>query len=197
MSAGELLNKSAEKHTANERQGLNERGPKPGNQQGLNKHEAKLKKRQMKSDKRKAKLQKKLIKKHEKAQKKAQKKNGIKVRRVARDRVFDHRGYTNKLTYDELLNAESALGRTIFGPIPEGHQREFFEYRKNVWIWHESFAGPHGAMQEMTVRYEVRPNGVFKRPGNGNYRKIEGVELDNFRKAARMYLELIKTRLYC
>ena len=36
------------------------------------------------------------------------------------------RFYSNRLSYQELLNAESALGRTLFGPIPDGHQREFF-----------------------------------------------------------------------
>jgi hypothetical protein len=113
-------------------------------------------------------------------------------------KLANHSARTNNgFTYEELVNKESELGRTLFGPIPEGHQREFFEYRKNIWIWHESYMGAHGVMQEMTVRYEVRPNGVFKRPGNGNYRKIDGTELDNFRKAARMYLDLIKTRLYC
>lgn len=104
--------------------------------------------------------------------------------------------YSNRLSYEELINAESAIGRTIFGPIPVGHQREFFEYRKNVWIWHESFVNPYGAMQDMTIRYEVRPEGVFKRPGNGSYSKIEGAELDNFRKAAKLYLDLVKTKLY-
>jgi hypothetical protein len=104
--------------------------------------------------------------------------------------------YSNKLSYDDLIEAESELGKTIFGPIPSGHQRKFFEYRKNVWIWHETFIDPSGAMQEMTVRYEVRPNGVFKRPGNGKYLRIEGVELDNFRKAAKAYLELVKSKLY-
>lgn len=104
--------------------------------------------------------------------------------------------YSNKLSYEDLVNAESDLGRTIFGPIPEGHQREFFEYRKNIWIWHESFVDPSGVLQEMTVRYEVRPDGVFKKPGNDSYRKIEGMELDNFRKAARAYFNLVKTKLY-
>ena len=163
--------------------------------------DSKLLKQQRKSEKKRAKAQKKIAKKQEKLKRKAQeavrKKNAIKVRRVPRDRVLNHRGYTNRFTYDELVNAESAIGRTIFGPIPEGHQREFFEYRKNVWIWHERYVDPQGVMQDMTVRYEVRPNGVYKRPGNGNYRKIEGMELDNFRKAARMYLDLIKTKLYC
>lgn len=142
------------------------------------------------------KTEQKAQKQNEKAQKKVLKTKTQKLHHIPKDRVVNHYGYTNRLTYDELVNAESAIGRTIFGPIPEGHQREFFEYRKNVWIWHESFVNPQGAMEDMTVRYEVRPNGVYKRPGDGNYRKIEGTELDNFRKAARVYLELIKTKLY-
>ena len=105
--------------------------------------------------------------------------------------------YSNKLTYDDLINAESELGRTLFGPIPAGHQREFFEAKKNVWIWHESFFNEAGVMQEMTIRYEVRPAGVYKKTGAGAYKKIEGAELDNFRKAAKSYLELVKTKLYC
>ena len=105
--------------------------------------------------------------------------------------------YSNKLTYDELINAESELGRTIFGPIPAGHQREFFMTRSNVWIWHERYQDKFGAIQEMTIRYEIRPTGVFKRAGNQDYRKIEGDKLLNFRKAARSYLELVKSKLYC
>ncbi|MBR3248818.1 hypothetical protein IKF89_02190 [Candidatus Saccharibacteria bacterium] len=105
--------------------------------------------------------------------------------------------YTNRLSYDDLINAESALGRTLFGPIPVGHQREFFAARKNVWIWHESWVDNFGAWQELTVRYEVRPTGVFKRANKGNYEKIEGEELNNFRKAAHSYLNLVKTKLYC
>lgn len=105
--------------------------------------------------------------------------------------------YTNKLTYEDLINAESELGRTIFGPIPAGHQREFFMTRSNVWIWHESYLDQRGVMQEMTIRYEIRPTGVYKRAGKQDYRKIEGDELMNFRKATRSYLELVKSKLYC
>ena len=104
--------------------------------------------------------------------------------------------YSNRLTYEELINAESKLGKTIFGPVPPGHTREFFEYRKNIWIWHESFVDINGVTQDMTIRYEVRPEGVYKRPNNGSYSRIDGAELDNFRKAAKAYLQLIKTRLY-
>ena len=105
--------------------------------------------------------------------------------------------YSNKLSYDDLINAESELGRTLFGPIPMGHQREFFVAKKNVWIWHESWVDALGAIQDMTIRYEVRPTGVYKKPVGGKYERIEGAELDNFRKAAHMYLDLVKTKLYC
>ncbi len=109
----------------------------------------------------------------------------------------DEKHYTNKLTYDDLVNAESAIGRTIFGPVPEGRRREFFEAKKNVWIWHESYLNAAGVMEEMTIRYEVRPAGVYKKAGKSGYRKIEGDELNNFRKAAKSYLKLVKTKLYC
>ena len=105
--------------------------------------------------------------------------------------------YSNKLTYDDLINAESELGRTLFGPIPAGHQREFFVAKRNVWIWHESWVDQLGIQQEMTIRYEVRPTGVYKCPTGGAYRKIEGAELENFRRAAHSYLNLVKTKLYC
>lgn len=98
-------------------------------------------------------------------------------------------------TIDDKINAESELGRTIFGPIPAGHQREFFEHRKNLWIWHESWS-EFGNRREVTMRYEVRPNGVFKRVNNLPYVKVSGEELDNFRAATKTYLDLIKTKLY-
>ncbi len=105
--------------------------------------------------------------------------------------------YTNKLSYDDLINAESALGRTLFGPIPAGHQREFFKHKENVWIWYESWLDEVGKEQTITIRYEVRPAGVYKKVAGSSYKKLEGAELNNFRMAARNYLNLVKTKLYC
>lgn len=87
----------------------------------------------------------------------------------------------------ELLNAESALGRKIFGPVAEGHTREFFHHKKNVWIWYEN---------GVTMRYEVREHGVFKKINDGKYHKITGKELENFRQATKAYLNLVKTHIY-
>ena len=104
--------------------------------------------------------------------------------------------YSNRISYDELVNIESEWGGTLFGPIPNGHERKFFEHKKNVWIWYESWLGKGGAPEEMMVRYEVRPAGVFKRVQGRRYEKITGAELDNFRSAARNYLTLVKNKLY-
>lgn len=100
-----------------------------------------------------------------------------------------------KLTESDLINAESALGATLFGPIPKGHRREFFRFKHNVWIYHESWI-EDGKKFESTITYEVRENGVYKLPLGGEYIKIKGRELENFCKAATEYLKLIKTKLY-
>ncbi len=88
----------------------------------------------------------------------------------------------------QLINAESALGRTVFGPIMPGHSREFFFLKKNVWIWYED---------GITMRYEVRKNGVFKRVNEQDrYTKISGEELENFKNATKTYLRLIRQGIY-
>ena len=87
----------------------------------------------------------------------------------------------------DLINAESALGRTLFGDVIPGHQREFFMHKKNVWIWHED---------GQTIRYEVRQNGVYKKVDESGYHKVAGEELDHFRTAANAYLKLVKSRIY-
>ncbi len=88
----------------------------------------------------------------------------------------------------DLINAESTLGRTVFGPIMPGHQREFFLLKKNVWIWYED---------GYTMRYEIRQNGVYKRVNEDEkYTKVTGEELENFKNATKAYLKLIKQSIY-
>ena len=104
--------------------------------------------------------------------------------------------FSRRPTRAELINAESSLGRTLFGPIPAGHRREFFHDRENVWLWHEAWVEPNREARQMTIRYEVRPTGVFKKLSAGSYVALEGNELENFRRAAHAYLYLIKRNLY-
>ncbi len=101
-----------------------------------------------------------------------------------------------RMTREDLINAESKLGSTIFGPIPAGHRREFFHDKQNVWIWHEDWYDGQRNPHQMTVRYEVRTSGVYKKVSTGSYFKLEGEELENFRKATHAYLYVIKKHLY-
>lgn len=101
----------------------------------------------------------------------------------------------HKPTKDDLINAESKFGRTLFGPIPEGHQREFFHDQQNIWIWHEAWR-EGGRSHSVTTRYEVCPTGVFKRAGRTGYVRLDGDELKNFRRATHAYLKIVKEKLY-
>ena len=87
-----------------------------------------------------------------------------------------------------FLDAESELGSQLFGPIPAGVERKFFHStKKNVWIWYENGT---------TIRYEVRPQGIYKRVNSGAFVKLAGSELTNFRNATKNYLSLVKSHLY-
>ena len=109
---------------------------------------------------------------------------GIKKKDVA----YPNRDARRKTVERDLINAESALGRTLFGEIQKGHSREFFCLKKNVWLWYED---------GLTIRYEVRENGVYKQVGRENdYHKVTGEELENFRNATKAYLRLVKSRIY-
>ena len=109
---------------------------------------------------------------------------GIKKKDVA----YPNRDARRKTVERDLINAESALGRTLFGEVKKGHSREFFCLKKNVWLWYED-----GLM----IRYEVRENGVYKQVGRENdYHKVTGEELENFRNATKAYLRLVKSHIY-
>lgn len=122
--------------------------------------------------------------------------NIVNIITPGRTRFFGPRTGWRELTHADLINAESRLGSTIFGPIPAGHRREFFHDRQGVWIWHEDWQDATAGERELTVRYEVRKSGVYKKISAGNYFKLEGGELENFRRAAHAYLKVIKTYLY-
>lgn len=123
-----------------------------------------------------------------------------KTKKVAHDATtkatLTARQFRRRPSRAELINAESKLGSTIFGPVPEGHRREFFHDRENVWIWHEDWTDYEQHARQLTVRYEVRPSGVYKKISAGKYVQLKGAELENFRQATKVYLHVIKQKLY-
>ena len=119
-----------------------------------------------------------------------------KLAKLTKRRIFANSGKHLKLSEADIINAESRLGASLFGPIPAGHRREFFRYRHNIWIYHENWRDQKNKRKETTITYSVRENGVYKCPLGGEYVKIEGEELENFKKATRAYLKLVKSQLY-
>ena len=100
------------------------------------------------------------------------------------------------LTERELLKLESAGGAKVFGPIPEGHRREFFCLDETTWIWHEEWIGDDRKLQTSTIRYEVNEHGVLKVQEGAKYNYLEGEELQNFALSVRLYYEQVAREVY-
>lgn len=99
-------------------------------------------------------------------------------------------------TERDLLRQESKIGATLFGPVPKGHQREFFCLDESTWIWHEEWKDEKGVERQATVRYEIHPNGILKVSDGPRYQFIEGDELANFARATQLYYEQTSVQIY-
>ena len=92
---------------------------------------------------------------------------------------------SNEKIREKLLDKEASVGREVFSD--DAPDAAFFMMKKNVWLYYT---------KGVTIRYEVRPDGVFKKIGYEGYHPIRGKELDNFRLACKKYLKLVKTKIY-
>ena len=100
------------------------------------------------------------------------------------------------LTERQLIQMESEIGQTLFGPIPEGHRREFFNLDAHIWIWHEEYM-ENSRRVIITTRYEVQDNGILKVQDGARYSYLEGEELNKFALAVLMYYERVSRQSYC
>lgn len=96
----------------------------------------------------------------------------------------------------ELIQAESKIGREIFGEIPKGHQREFFCLDETTCIWYEEFKNAEGKTESITTRYEIQGDRVMKVQGGSRYSYLEGDELNNLLTAIHMYYERVMRGVY-
>lgn len=111
-------------------------------------------------------------------------------------RTPNHR-QSSELTERQLIQLESQVSQTIFGPLPNGVlKREFFNLDRKTWIWHEERDIGDGQIKEMTTRYEILPSGVLKVVPGPKYRFIDGVELQNFISAVQSYYVQVVQNLY-
>jgi len=97
--------------------------------------------------------------------------------------------------YRNLIRHEARIGGTVFGPVPEGHRREFFCLDEHTWVWHEEWKNNKGQYQIRTTRYDVRPDGILKSQ-NGHYQKVQVQEAQRLRQAAYRYLERVNSEIY-
>jgi hypothetical protein len=103
---------------------------------------------------------------------------------------------SNYQTHKDYIAREAVLGARILGPIPSGHNREFFCLDRNTWIWHESWQDEAGRHQEFIVNYEVDPTGILKRINGGQFTKLQGQELANFDRAITEYYHQVSRQIY-
>lgn len=96
----------------------------------------------------------------------------------------------------ELIQRESELGGTLFGPVPEGRHRQFFNLDPTTWVWYEEWIDEGGNPQSSTTRYEIHENGILKVQEKSPYYYIEGGELTNLASAIQMYYENVARDIY-
>lgn len=100
------------------------------------------------------------------------------------------------LTERELIQLESDIGSKLFGAIPEGHRRQFFNLDATTWIWYEEYTDASGQEKSTTTRYEVQDKKIMKAQDGANYSFIEGEELQNLTVAIQMYYEQVMRGVY-
>ena len=95
-----------------------------------------------------------------------------------------------------LLHYGARLGGEVFGPIPEGHRREFFCLDRHTWVWHEEWVDKDTTQRHVvTTRYDVRPNGVLKSQGTNSYQRLTTQEARNLHQAMTLYFERFGSEL--
>lgn len=97
--------------------------------------------------------------------------------------------------YRNLIRHEAKLGGQLFGPVPDGHRREFFCLDRYTWVWHEEWRDQQGQPHTKTTRYDIRPDGVIKSQ-NGHYQPVSKEEARHLRDAIRMYGDKVDKELY-
>ncbi len=96
----------------------------------------------------------------------------------------------------DLMRREADLNKNLFGPVPKGTKRDFFNLDKHTWIWYEEWTDDSGQLQQMTTRYVVRPTEILKSQNGGAYFRLTTDEAKNFQKATDSYIKNAKKNLY-
>lgn len=107
-----------------------------------------------------------------------------------------HAKKVSRMSERQLIQAESEIGRTLFGPIDKNLNREFFNLDENSWIWHEEWIDGSKQKQARTTRYDVRGTEVIKAQDGEKRVYVTGDELQNLMLATRLYYDRVTRAIY-
>lgn len=99
-------------------------------------------------------------------------------------------------TLRQLVQKESELGGGLFGQVPLGHHRQFFNLDANTWVWYEEWTDADGVVQSTTTRYEIHEKGILKVQDGSPYYYLDKEELSNLVTAIQMYYERVTREIY-
>ncbi len=95
-----------------------------------------------------------------------------------------------------LLREEAKIGGQLFGPLPKGHDRQFFCLDKHTWVWHEEWLDSNGQRHVIMTRYDVRPSGILKSQNGSHYTRVSDKEAKHLWDAANLYRERVTQEIY-
>jgi len=108
----------------------------------------------------------------------------------------DPQSHYQDITRD-LLRRESLIGKEIFGPIPEGGNREFFHLDKHTWVWVETWNdATFKSKKTKSTKYIVKPTEVIKSIDGGQYERITLEEAKRLEQAVHIYVKRVQKELY-
>ncbi len=113
------------------------------------------------------------------------------VDNITKQRELERRAQLKR----RLIKREARIGGQLFGPVPKGHRREFFCLDQHSWVWHEEWIDEQGTKHNLTTRYDIRPDGIFK-VQNGQYRPVSKDETKRLVEAGRLYEQRVMNELY-
>jgi len=119
----------------------------------------------------------------------------LKAIKKAIDQLYPKRSSRRKL-WKQLIRQESAIGRTLFGPIPEGHRRDFYVLNKRTIIWNEAWRDGSNKEHKLRTRYEIYPGKIVKAQDGQPPQFVSKEEANQLLLAMRWYHYLVGKKIY-
>lgn len=95
----------------------------------------------------------------------------------------------------DLLRREAEIGGSLFGPVPKGNKRQFFQLQKHTWVWVEQYT-VDGQQRTKTTKYLMKPTELLKSVDGSHYERTSIQEARHFEKAVHLYVERVNSEMY-